>query len=50
MFFKIAVLKNNVMETLVLESPFNKVAGLKVCILLERRLQHSCLDVNIGKF
>ena len=36
-------------ESAVLESLFNKVAGLKVCRLIEKRLQHGCFPVNIAK-
>ena len=33
----------------MLKSFFNKVAGLKVCIFIEKRLQHRCFPVNIAK-
>ena len=38
------------METPVLESLFNKAAGLKVCNFIKKRLQHRCVPVNIAKF
>ena len=58
MFFKVGVLKNFVTEnfcnihskTPVLESLFNKVAGLKVCNFIKKRLQLRYLPVNIAKF
>ena len=34
----------------VLESPFNKVAGLQACNFIKRRLQRRCFPVNIAKF
>ena len=34
----------------VLESIFNKAAGLKVCNSIKKRLQHSCLPVKLAKF
>ena len=34
----------------VLESPFNKIAGLKASNFIKKRLQHSCFPVNIAKF
>ena len=34
----------------MLESLFNKVAGLKACIFIKKRLQHRCFPVNIAKF
>ena len=33
----------------VLESLFNKVAGLKACNFIKKRLQYSCFPVNIAK-
>ena len=33
----------------VLESIFNKVAGLKSCNVIEKRLQHRCFPVNIAQ-
>ena len=52
MFFKIDVLKisqysqeNNCFSVSV-----NKVAGLKICNFIKKRLQHSCFPVNIVKF
>ena len=54
MFFKIAVLKNFVNFTgkhvSVLESLFNKVASLKVCNFMEKRLQHRAFPVKFTKF
>ena len=38
------------LKTFVLESLFNKVAGLKAYNLIKKRLQHSCFPVNIAKF
>ena len=37
-------------KTLVLESLFNNVAGLKACNFIKKRLQHRCFPVNIAKF
>ena len=37
-------------ETPVLKSLFNKVAGLKACSFIKKRLQHRCFPVNIAKF
>ena len=34
----------------MLESLFDKVAGLKACNFIKKRLQHKCLAVNIAKF
>ena len=34
----------------MLESLLNKVAGLKACIFIKKRLQHRCFPVNIAKF
>ena len=34
----------------MLESLFNKAAGLKVCNSFKKRLQHSCLPVKLAKF
>ena len=36
-------------KTPVLESLFNKVAGLKACNFISNRLQHMCFPVNIAK-
>ena len=38
------------MKTLVLESLFNKVVGLKVCKFIKKRLQQRCIPVKFGKF
>ena len=38
------------MKTPVLESLFNKVAGLKFCNFIKKRLQHRYFTVNIAKF
>ena len=46
-FFKIGLLKNFANFTgkaPVLESPFNKVAGLKTCNFIKKRLQHRCRE------
>ena len=37
-------------ESTVLESLFNKVAGLKVCKLIKKRLQHGRFSLNISIF
>ena len=34
----------------MLESLFNKVAGLQCCNFIKKRLQHRCFPVNIAKF
>ena len=34
----------------MLESTFNRVAGLKVCNSIKKSLQHSCLPVKVAKF
>ena len=36
-------------RTLVLESIFNKVAGLQACNFIKKRLQHSCFPVKFAK-
>ena len=50
MFFKIVVLKNFAIftgKTPVLESLFNKIAGLKACNFTENSLQHRiCVGVT----
>ena len=38
------------METPVLESLFNKAAGLQVCNFIKKRLQHRCFPVIIANF
>ena len=38
------------MKTPVLESLFNKVAGLDACIFIKKRKQHRYFPVNIAKF
>ena len=38
------------MKTPVLESPFIRFAGFKVCNFLKKGLQHRCFPVNIAKF
>ena len=40
----------NCQESKCVGSPFNKVAGLKVCIFPKKNFQHSCFPVNIAKF
>ena len=53
MFFKIDFLKNFAIFTKrhpVLESLFNKAAGLKAFDFFKERLQHKCFPVNIAKF
>ena len=47
MFFKIGVLKN---FAPVLESIIDKVAGLKACNFIKKRLQYRCLPVKFAKF
>ena len=52
MFFKRGVLKNFAIftgKTSMLESRFNKVAGLKVCSFIKKRLQHCCFPLNVRK-
>ena len=34
----------------MLESLFNKIAGLKDCNFIKKRIQHRCFPVNIAKF
>ena len=46
-FFKIGVLKN---FAPVLESIIDKVAGLKACNFIKKRLQYRCLPVKFAKF
>ena len=36
--------------TIVGESLFNKVAGLKVCNFIKKRIQHKCFPLNIANF
>ena len=43
--FKLGVLKNFVNSTSVLESIFNKAAGLKVFNSIKKTLQHGCFPV-----
>ena len=38
------------MKMPVLESLFNKVACLKACNFIKKRLQYMCFPVNIAKF
>ena len=38
------------MKTPVLESLFNKVAGLQGCSFIKKRLQQRCFTVNISNF
>ena len=52
MFFQIDVLKNvgkSHRKTLVLEPLFNKVAGLKTCNVIKKRLQHKCFPLKFAK-
>ena len=37
-------------KTPVLESLFNKVAGLQSCNFIKKRPQHMCFPMNIAKF
>ena len=37
-------------KTSVLESLFNKVACLRVCSFIKKRLQHRCIPVKLAKF
>ena len=50
--FKIVVLKTFAIFSgkPVLDSLFNKVAGLKVCNFIKRRLRHRYFPINIAKF
>ena len=41
---------NTQRKTHVLESLFNKVAGLKACNFIEKRTEHRCFYVTIAKF
>ena len=52
MFFKISVPKDHYInqKTSVLESHFNKVADLRGCNFIKKRLQHKCFLVNVAKF
>ena len=52
MFFKKTALKNFAIyrKTPVLESLFNKVAGLETYNFIQKRLQHRCFPVSIAKF
>ena len=53
MYFRIGVLKNFAMftgKTPVLESLFNKYAGLKACNFIKKRLQHRFFPVKFAKF
>ena len=34
----------------MLESLFNKAAGLQTCNFIKKRLQHRCFSMNIAKF
>ena len=34
----------------MLESPFNKIAGLQACNFIKNRLQYRCFPVNFVKF
>ena len=38
------------MKIVIVEASFYKVAGLKACNFIEKRLQHKCFSVNIAKF
>ena len=49
-FYKKAVLKTLHSKTLVLESLFNKFAGLQAGNFITERLRHGCFPVNIVKF
>ena len=37
------------LKWVLLEFPFNEVAGLKTCSFIKKRLQHRCFPVNIAK-
>ena len=52
MFFEIDVIKvcNIHRKTPVLESVFSKVASMKACNFIKKRLQHRCFSVNIKLF
>ena len=42
--------RNIYRKTAILDSLFNKVAGLKVCNFIKKRLRHWYFPVNIAKF
>ena len=42
--------QKNACVGVTLESPLNKVAGLKAWNFIKKRLQHRCFPVNIAKF
>ena len=44
------VLKDFYRKTPVLESLFNKLAELKACNFIKKRLQHRCFPVKFAKF
>ena len=51
MFFKIGVLRKFAIFTgKHLHSSFNETAGLKTRSIIEKRLKHRCLHVNIAKY
>ena len=53
MFFKISILKKFLKlysKTSVVEFLFNKVATLKGCNFVKKKLRHTCFPVNIAKF
>ena len=52
MFFKTGILKNfaNFQKNTCVESLFDKVAGLKACSFVKKRLQHTCFPVKFAKF
>ena len=37
-------------NTCIIESLFNKAAGMKACYVNKKRLEHRCFPVNIPKF
>ena len=52
MFFKVGVLKNfaNFTWKHILKSLFNKVAGLRSCNFIRKRLRHRCFAVKFEEF
>ena len=49
-FFKMLSFSNIHRKTPVLVPLFNKVAGLKACNFIKKRLQHGCFPLNIATF
>ena len=51
-FFKIGILKISQysQESTCVGSLYNKVAGVKACNFIKKKLQHRCFPVSIAKF